>query len=84
MSHEPKKILKHIDTHIGSRVMISTLQDGGGIVMLSASHAGFDFSQPLTVKEAKDLSIMLSTAIIKAEDPVKCNVSRSGISMEDL
>lgn len=81
MKKKLKKRKKHIDTHTGSRVMVSAIQDSD-VVILSASHTGFDFSQPLTVKEAKDLSTMLSTAIVKAE--VACGASRSCINMEDL
>lgn len=84
MSDKLKKTPKHIDTHTGSRMMVSTMQNGSGIVMLSASHAGFDFSQPLTVDEAKDLSIMLSTSIGMAENLVEHAVSRVSTNMEDL
>ena len=80
-----RKNPKAINTHIGSRISTSVLEDGCGIVILSVSQAGFECSQPLDMDEAKSLSTMLKTAIIKAENPTSHNTrALGGINMEDL
>ena len=79
------KTPKVINTHIGSRITTSVLEDGCGIAILSISQAGFECSQPLDMDEAKSLSTMLKTAIIKAENPTSLNPKKlGGIKMEDL